>query len=312
MNTINNLPLVIDEEIELLEYVTAILHYKYHIFFISMMSASLMFGLTFLMTIKYESFVNLALVKVNELGAVSPDNRRAPEAVTLVEQDFITHSVYENYQDRIIARMRSRIFTIKFINDNSLLPIIFFKRWDKEKKQWKDDFKPDVILAAEIFKHQICSINRDNENNLMQVKVTLHSAQLATDIANKFVDDFNRFRRTADIDEANRKIKFLRNTLLKTDFVQIKKSLYRLIEAQLVIKMLANNKQQYVVEILDPAIVPLYKSSPASKKLSLLVFIGMAVLCVVTIIGNIVFKRMQVSIKAYKKQLKKTWELIPE
>jgi len=304
-NNNQNIANMIDDEIELLEYVTAVLSYKYRIFIISIFAASIMLGLTFLMPIKYESHVNLALVKINDLGGLAPNNRRAPEAVTLVEHDFITNAVNENYQDRVIERMRSRIFTIKFIKDNKLLPIIFYKRWDKEKQQWKDSFKPDMILAAKIFKNSICSVSRNDKNNLMIVKVTLGTPQLATDIANKFVADFNLYRRTSDINEANRKIKFLRDTLAKTDFLEIQKSLYRLVEAQLVIKMLASNKEQYAVEILDPAILPLYKSSPATKKMAALTFVGVFFLCVIVIIGRVVFKRINSSIKQYQRNLKK-------
>jgi len=296
---------MIDDEIELLEYVTAVISYKYRIFLISIFCASIMLGLTFLMPVKYQSHVNLALVKINDLGGLAPNNRRAPEAVTLVEHDFITNAVNENYQDRVIERMRSRVFTIKFIKDNKLLPIIFYKRWNKDKQQWKDGFKPDMILAAKIFKQEICNVSRNDKNNLMIVKVTLGTPQLATDIANKFVADFNLYRRTSDINEADRKIKFLRETLAKTDFLEIQKSLYRLVEAQLVIKMLASNKEQYAVEVLDPAILPLYKSSPATKKMAALTFVGVFFLCVIVIIGRVVFKRINYSIKQYQRSLKK-------
>jgi len=293
---------IIDDEIELLEYVTGILNNKYKIFLISIVCASIAYGLSFFMPVKYESFARLALVEVKELGGVSPDNRRAPEAVTLVEQDFITKAVNDNHQDRVIARMRSRVFTKKFIEDNDLLPIIFSKRWDKNKKQWKDNFMPDITLASEIFKEQICSVNRNDENNLMIIKIKLGEPQLAADIANLFVREFNHYRRTSDIKEADRKISFLRKTLEQTDFLEMQKSLYRLIEAQLVIKMLANNKEQYAVEILDPAIAPLYKASPAKKKIAIMTFSGIFILCVVFIIGRIVFQRVSLSITQYEKK----------
>lgn len=296
-----SVPQIIDEEIELLEYVTAVLRYKYRIFLVAMLGAVIMFSLTFIMPVKYESFVRLALVNVNQFGGIDPNKRSAPEAVTLIEQDFFSKTVNENYQDRVMERMRSRLFTIKFIEDNNLLPIIFYKRWDKENKKWKENFKPNLILAAEIFKKSICNITRNDKNNLMIVKITLTSPQLATDIANKFVNDFNLYRRQSDITEANRKIKFLEKTLKKTDFLEIQKSLYRLIEAQLVIKMLASNKTDYAVEVLDPAILPLYKSSPASKKMTVLTFIAIAFLCVIVIIGRVVFKRISVSIKQYQR-----------
>ncbi|MCN4143991.1 MAG: hypothetical protein LC437_02620 [Thiohalomonas sp.] len=293
---------IIDEEIDLLEYVTKILNNKYKISLISIFCASIVYGLTYLIPVKYESFARVALVKINELGGVSPDNRRAPEAITLVEQDFITQKINDNHQDRVIARMRSNIFTLKFINVNELLPIIFHKRWDKEKKQWKEDFEPNLILASEIFKEEICKIHRNKENNLMTVNITLGNPKLAADIANKFVKEFNQYRRTSDINSADKKIAFLRKTLEQTDFLEMQKSLYRLIEAQVIIKMLASSKEQYAVEVLDPAIPSLYKSSPAKKKLTLLTFIGVFMLSIIVIVGQVVFKRINTSIRDYRKK----------
>ncbi len=292
---------IIDEEIDLLEYVTKILNNKYRIFIISIFSAVIVYGLTHFMPVKYESFARLAMVEINELGGVSPDNRRAPEAITLVEQDFITQTINDNHQDRVIARMRSSKFTLKFIKDNELLPVIFNKNWDKERKQWKADFEPNLTLASEKFKQEICRIHRYEENNLMIVTIKLGDPQLAAVIANKFVKNFNLYRRTSDMNSADKKIAFLRKTLEQTDFLEMQKSLYRLIEAQLVIKMLASSKEQYAVEILDPAIPSLYKSSPAKKKVTVLTFIGVFMLCIIIIIGQVVFKRINASIRLYRK-----------
>lgn len=300
-NDNNILSGIIDEEIELLEYVTKILNNKYRISLISIFCATIMYGLSHLMPIRYESFVRLAMIEINELGGVSPDNRRAPEAISLVEQDFITQAINENHQDRMIARMRSNKFTLKFIKENELLAIIFSKRWDKKRNQWMDQFKPNLTLAAEIFKKDICRIHRNEENNLMIVTIKLGDPELAADVANKFVKEFNHYRRTSDMNSADKKIAFLRKTLEQTDFLEMQKSLYRLIEAQLVIKMLASSKEQYAVEILDPAIPSLYKSSPAKKKITLLTFIGTFMLCIIIIIGQIVFNRINASIRLYRK-----------
>lgn len=293
---------IIDEEIDLLEYITKILNNKYQISLISIVCAAIVYGLTHLIPVKYESFVRLALVEVNELGGVSPDNRRAPEAITLVEQDFITQTINDNHQDRVIARMRSNKFTQKFIEDNELLPIIFSKRWDKERKKWKDNFTPDIILATEIFKEKICRIHRNEENNLMIVTIKLGNPLLAAEIANKFVHKFNHYRRTFDINNADKKISFLRKTLEQTNFLEMQKSLYRLIEAQLIIKMLASSKEQYTVEILDPAIPSLYKSSPEKKKITLLTFIGVFMLCIIFLVAQIILKKINTALQLYGKK----------
>lgn len=298
----SNIDLVIDEEIELLEYVTAILRNKYKIIIISLFCAGIAFGFSQFLPVKYEAVTNIALVEMDSLGGVAPDNRRAPEMMTLLEHDFLTNTVYENYQERIMAKMRSRVFTEYFILKNQLLPIIFHKHWDSEKKQWISDFKPNMTLAARMFKKEISGIEHFKENNLMIVRIRLGEPKLAADLANRFVDDFNTYMREKAIKEADEKLFFLKSELKNTNIVEMRKSFFRLMEAQLVAKMLASNKMEYAIEVLDPAIPPIDKASPARKRITLLTFIMVFILSVVYIIGRIVFKRINASIKEYNEK----------
>jgi len=301
-DTTINVAQIIDEEIELLEYVTAVLRNKYKILIFSMACAALAFGISQFLPVKYEAVTNIALVEMGSLGGVAPDNRRAPEMMTLLEHDFLTNTVYENYQERIMAKMRSRVFTEYFIKRNNLLPIIFHKHWDKNNKQWINDFQPNMTLAARIFKKNISGVEHIKDNNLMTVRIRTGKANQAAELANIFVSDFNTYMREKAIKEADDKLSFLRNELKNTNIVEMRKSFFRLMEAQLVAKMLANNKLEYAIEVLDPAIPPIDKSSPARKRITLLTFISTFLLSIVYIIGRIVFKRINDSIKKYNEK----------
>jgi hypothetical protein len=45
----------------------------------------------------------------------------------------------------------------------------------------------------------------------------------------------------------------------------MQKSIYRLIEAQMAVSMLANAKEEFILEVLDPAILPLDTYSASNK-----------------------------------------------
>jgi len=295
------LPNLIDDEIDLLEYVTEVLRNKYKILVISMVIAGVTFMLTFLIPERFESTVNLALVEKESLGGVAPDNRRAPEMMTLLEHDFVSNSVYENYQERIMAKMRSQVFTEYFITKNKLLPLLFYKHWDAENESWLNGYQPNMTLAARIFRKQICGIEHSKDNNLMMVRVSWREPKTAAKIANLFVNDFNAFMRDKAIQDANKKLKFLEKELQKTNILEMRKSFYRLMEAQLVKKMLATNKIEYSLEILDPAIPPIERASPAKKRITALVFIASLLLCVFTLIGRVIFRKINAAIKTYQR-----------
>jgi len=251
---------------------------------------------------RFESLVNLALVETDSLGGVAPDNRRAPEMMTLLEHDFITNTVYDNFQERIMAKMRSQVFTEYFIKKNNLLPLLFHKHWDAENKKWLNAYQPNMTLASRIFRKTVCGIEHSKENNLMSVRVSWREPVTAAKIANQFVADFNAYMRDKAIQEADKKLLFLEQELKKTKILEMRKSFYRLMEAQLVIKMLAANKDEYSLEVLDPAIPAIERASPAKKRITALTFIASVILCVVFIIGRVIFRKMATAIKTYQKQ----------
>ena len=93
---------------------------------------------------------------------------------------------------------------------------------------------------------------------------------LPRDWANLYVQTFNEYMRNRTKEEVVRKQSFLEETLRQSDVVEIQKSIYRLIEAQTAIMMLANAREEYVLEIIDPAARP-YRSVNMSRKKKLVV-----------------------------------------
>ncbi|HIG32629.1 MAG TPA: hypothetical protein EYQ09_04220 [Flavobacteriales bacterium] len=122
-------------------------------------------------------------------------------------------------------------------------------------------------------------------------------------MANSFANDFNDFMRLQEIEQTNKIEHFLMGELNKTKIIEMRKSIFRLLEAQLVIKMLASSKKQHAVEILDPAVPPIDKSSPAKKKITLLTLIGTILLSISFLIGRVIFKKIRIAIVDYESEV---------
>ncbi len=296
---------MVGQDIDLLEYILVILRNKYRILLLSITVASIVFIISLLIPAIYSANILLAIVEPEKLGGVDTSERRAAEILTLVERGFLSSLVYENQQDRVLAKMKSKMFTQYFIKENNLLPELFSKHWDKKKKQWIDGFKPDMLQAIRIFKEKHSWIKINSETQLIDVGVSWNDPKKVAQLANAFADDFNDFMRLKEIEQTNKIEQFLMGELSKTKILEIQKSIYRLMEAQLVIRMLASSKKQHTVEILDPAVPPIDKSSPAKKKITLLTLIGTILLSISFLIGKVIFKKIRVAIIDYEIEVSK-------
>ncbi|MBK5969437.1 MULTISPECIES: Wzz/FepE/Etk N-terminal domain-containing protein [Thiorhodovibrio] len=294
------LPYGLEDEIDLIEYLVAVFRNKHWILLLAFLMAGAGFGLAKVLPHRYEASVQLALRDQVNPGGVAPDERRAPQALTLVEQSFVLRNVNENYRHIVMARMRSRTFTLHFIEHRNLLPALFEKQWDAEKNAWRDDFKPDINLAVRLFREQVRTVVHNPENDLMRVYVRWSNPRLAADWANAFVHDFNDYWRERVIEESDRKRAFLLEQLRETSVVDLEKSIYRMIEAETAVEMLARARDNYVLEVLDAAVPPDYKFSPSTKRLVLMGFFGGFGLGVVGAIGSVLVRRIFKAMQAYR------------
>ncbi len=294
---------MIGEEIDLLEYVLVILRNKYHIVILSMIVATIAFIICSFIPAIYSANIKLAIIKPEKLGGVSPDSMRAPEVMTLVERGFVGSLVYDNQQDRVLAKMKSKVFIQYFIKKNDLLPHIFSQEWNEEKKQWADGFKPDLLLATRIFKEKHNWVKVENDTQLIEVGIKWDDPKKVARLANAFAKDFNEYMKLEEIEKTDRIEVFLMGELSKTKNIEMRKSIYRLMETQLIIKMLASSKKQHTVEILDPAVPPIEKSSPAKKKITLLTLIGTILLSISFLIGRVIFMKISAVINNYENEV---------
>ncbi len=293
------LPYKLDEEVDLLEYLAAVFRYKYLIVLSAILCSVAAYGLTYLKPKLYESFVNTTLVEHDNPGGVSPDKRRAPEVMTLVEHGYIMGQFRDNSRDIIMATMRSHLFTTRFITEENVLQQIFEEHWDSKDKKWKDDFKPDTRLAYEIFNSGIRFINFNEETGLMKLRICWKDPELSARWANRYIALFNEHMRTKAMEVGRMKLESLQTELKKTDIVEIQKAIFRLIEAQTAVVMTASARKDYVLEVIDPALPNPDKCSPARRKTVVMAFVAVFALGLAASVGTVITKKLKSAIKKY-------------
>lgn len=157
-----------------------------------------------------------------------------------------------------IATLESPMFTIEFIEDNGLLPVLFADRWDSEKLEWAVE-EPGQIPSLQdgysFFNNEVRQIAED-DSGIVTLAIEWRDPQLSADWANALIRKLNLRMRQKAIDEADRTIAYLQKELEKTNVVEIRQAIYSMMENQLNTRTVASVREEYAFRVISPALVP--------------------------------------------------------
>ena len=122
--------------------------------------------------------------------------------------------------------------------------------------------KPSDMEAYKVFMEDVLSVSQDKKSSLVRIGVEFYSPTLAKQWVDWLVTDINDYMRAKDLNSANRTIDYLTKQLNSTSIADMQTIFYQLIEEQTKTIMLANVRQDYVLEVIDPAVVPEEEAKP--------------------------------------------------
>lgn len=252
-------------QLDLMPYLNALIDARWILLAAALLSGVLAGLAAYSKPYMFQSGVKVNVIDIEDPGGVSPDDRRASEVLTLVEHGFVMGTTHDNYNDVMRARLGSRDFTMRFLEEYNVAQHFFPEQWLQEEQRWVDGFTPDRGALFTRFRDEVRNIVLNEETNIITVSMNWTDPVVARDWANQYVQLFNEFIRERTMDDVRRKQEFLELELRRSDLVEMQKSIYRLIEAQTAIAMLANAREEYALEIIDPAALP-YRSFTMSRK----------------------------------------------
>jgi uncharacterized protein involved in exopolysaccharide biosynthesis len=186
-----------------------------------------------------------------------------------------------------LAVLQSEALTEKYISENNLLPILFWKRWDTTLGKWKSDQAgPDPTLwtANQYFKKRIRIVATDTKTGLSTITISWKDPTVAAQWANGIVKLTNDFLRDQAIDESERNVVYLREQASKTDEVGVKQVIYTILQSEISKIMLARGSDQYALRVIDPAFAPERPSSLSVAVWAVVGFVGGLLISVVLVL----------------------------
>jgi capsular polysaccharide biosynthesis protein len=157
------------------------------------------------------------------------------------------------------AVLDSRWLVEEFVKRNNLLPVLGVGS-KKPLTLW---------LGVKKFKEGLLTIRKDTRRGTTTVAVDWYDAAVAARWANGLIALTNELIRTRAIDVATRNIAYLNRELEQTTAVELRQALYDIIKNETKTLMLANGRDDYAFEIVDPAVPSEWKERPHRALLTL-------------------------------------------
>lgn len=209
---------------------------------------------TFLLTPKYDAEVTLSHVRSDaSASALSGLVDQAGAIGALAGLGLITD---DQLRSEDLAVLRSRAFTQVFIKERDLLPILFASDWDQQRQRWRPEDPediPDLNDAYEFFDEDVRYFQEDRKTGILKLVVRWDDPELAADWANDLIQRVNAYIRERAIADARKNIEYLNAQLQRTESVEIRASLFRLLENETKSAMIATVREEFAFRVLDPA-----------------------------------------------------------
>jgi len=183
-----------------------------------------------------------------------------------------------------INTIRSRSFLkhLLSIDENVLPSLVAAESYDRESK--KLVFNSDVYNAAnkkwlvakpthiQIYGtyRQLINLDFHEVRQTMDVSVEHISPIFAYEFLDLIIREADSLLRQRDLKRSSEALEYLTSELSKTSLLDIKSSINALILSQLQTQMMAKVSSNYIVNIIDPAFIPISTSKPSRSFIRLI------------------------------------------
>lgn len=282
-----NPPFPEEDSIDLLALWRVLTHYRQVLLGVFLLGMLLASGFAFLSTPIYRAELVMAPV-VEEKG--SGLSSLAGQFGGLASLAGVNLGSGGKDVDKVLATLRSRAFLVPFLEQEKIAPLLM---------QGIGGDVPSLLDAYKAFSEDILDIRKDSKTGLVTLAVEWRDPAQAARWANALVARLNAHQRQTAVREAEQSIDYLKQQLGETSVVDMQQAIYRLIESQTKVIMLANVKKEYAMQVIDPALAPEKRLRPQR---TLILVLG----AVLSVFAGMLIVFLLHGLKSFKQQLAQT------
>jgi hypothetical protein len=170
-----------------------------------------------------------------------------------------------NKESEAIETLKSRGLTTSYIEAHNLLPIIFHDRWDSAGNKWKSSafgHTPTLEDGYRSFDRRIRTIVENRKTGLTTISITWEDPRLAKEWTEGLVNAANEQLRVQALERSTRNLEYLRKASDATPIMEVKATVYKLMETEIKKQMVAYGGKDYAFRVVDAPIVSERKIFP--------------------------------------------------
>jgi len=161
----------------------------------------------------------------------------------------------EGAEAEAIAVLESRALLDRFIESKGLEEKILEPRGLGRFLNWRAQ-RPSRAQAVRYFDEKIRSVSEDRQSGIVTLTVHWYDREEAASWANELVALANTIIRETTIRDTRRTLEYLEQAIAKAQSVELRQSLYQVVQAQQRTLALAETRPEYAFRVIDPAVVP--------------------------------------------------------
>lgn len=158
--------------------------------------------------------------------------------------------------DRIDVLLKSRQLAHLVVEKHNLLPILFEKKWDGQKKAWKETPAPTIQDAYKLIKDDLLKVTRDPKTDVITASIEHKDPEFAKTMMQYYLTELSEGLRAKVLKDAQENMRFLTEQLDRTTDPLLREKIYNMLAKEIEKDTFARAQTYYGFYVLDPPIAP--------------------------------------------------------
>jgi uncharacterized protein involved in exopolysaccharide biosynthesis len=178
--------------------------------------------------------------------------------------------------DKIEVLLKSRQLANLVVEKHSLLPVLFDKKWDAQKKTWMETPAPTFQDAYKVIKDTLLKVTRDRKTNVITVSIEHKDPGFARSMVQYYLTELSEGLRAKVLKDAQENMRFLTEQLNRTSDPLLREKIYNTLAKEIEKDTFARAQTYYGFYVLDPPIAP-DLNKKASPRRSMILILSVVV-----------------------------------
>lgn len=158
--------------------------------------------------------------------------------------------------DKIEVLLKSRRLAHLVVEKHDLLPILFKKIWDSDKKAWLESPAPTIQDAYNLISKNLLKVSRDRKTDVITLSIEHEDPDFARKMVDHYINELSEGLRAAVLKDAEENMRFLSAQLDRTTDPLLREKIYNMLAKEIEKDTFARAQTHYGFYVLDPPIAP--------------------------------------------------------